>query len=41
MARALNHVLQEEIERAFLAIANFHLEAEELEATVKANVVVL
>ena len=41
MAGALDHVLQEEIERALLAIANFHLEAEEPEATVKADVVVL
>ena len=41
MARALDHVLQEEIERALLAIANFHLEAEELEAAVEADVVVL
>src|SRR6185437_12033391 len=41
MARTLDHVLQEEIERALLAVANFHLEAEELEATVEADVVVL
>ena len=40
MARALDHVLQEEIERALLAIANFDLEAEQLQTAVEADVVV-
>src|SRR5579864_9770067 len=41
MAGALDHVLQEEIERALLAVANFHLEAKKLQTTVEADVVVL
>ena len=41
MAGALDHVLQEEIVGALLAVANFHLEAEELQPAFKADVVVL
>ena len=41
MARALDHVLEKEIERALLAIANLHLKTEELETPVQAYVVVL
>ena len=41
MARALDHVLQKEIEGALFAIANFDQEAEELETLVQAYVVVL
>ena len=40
MAGALDHVLEKEIEGALLAIADFHLKAEELEAPVQAYVVV-
>jgi hypothetical protein len=41
MTRALDHVLQEEIESALLAIANFDLKAKQLETTIQAYVVVL
>ena len=38
---SLDQVLQEEIECALLAVANFHLEAEELQTAIEADVVVL
>ena len=40
MARALDHVLKEKVVGALLAVANFHLETEELEPPIQTDVVV-